>query len=79
MFDADPDAFLVVLGGYLEDSFGRGEQNIRDEGLGGDGQVVQPSAAESGNCSPPGNEVASLPRTGEIDGHLSPGGWSIHA
>ena len=78
MFDGDTEDFIVVYGLYFEDTFSCGEQDIRNDGFGGDGQLVQPSAAESSDGSPPGYKVASLARAGEVSGHLSPVGRGIH-
>jgi len=78
MFDGDPEHILVVFRFYFEDSFSRREQDVRNDGFGGDGQVVQSSAAESSDGAPPGHEVAGLPRAGEVHWHLSPVGQSIH-
>src|SRR5215216_6402525 len=78
MFDGDTEDFIVVYGLYFEDTFSCGEQDIRNDGFGGDGQLVQPSAAESSDGSPPGYKVASLARAGEVSGHLSPVDRGIH-
>ena len=71
MRDRHLQDFLVDYGLYFEDTFSHGEQDIRDDGFGGDGKVVQPSAAEPRDGAPPGDEVAGLPRAGEVRGHLS--------
>src|SRR5919112_3928221 len=78
MFDRDPDRYIIVFGLYFEDAFWCGEQNIRDDGFGGDGQLVQPSAAESGTGAPPGYEVAGLTRAGQVEGYFSAVDRGIH-
>ena len=79
MPDGDPEAFLVDYGLYFQDTFSHGEQDIRNHGFGGDGKLVQPSAAEPRDGTPPGDKVAGLTRAGEVDGHLSLVGRGIHS
>src|ERR687890_2836325 len=78
MFDRDPDRYIIVFGLYFEDAFRCGEQNIRDDGFGGDDQLVQPSAAESGTGAPPGYEVTGLARAGQVERYFSAVGRGIH-
>ena len=78
MFDEDPEYFLIVFGLYLEDSFACGEQDIRNDGFGRDGQIVQPSAAKSSDGAPPDDKVASLACASKVSRHLSPVGRGIH-
>ena len=78
MIDRDSDDFLVVYGLYFEDAFSCGEQDVRDYGFGGDGQVVKPSAAEPRDGTTPGDKVAGLAHAGQISGHLSPVARGIH-
>ena len=78
MFDRDSDDFLVVYGLYFEYTFSHREQDVRDYGFGGDGQLVQPSAAEPRDGAPPDDKVAGLACASEVSGHLSPVGRGIH-
>src|SRR5215210_127971 len=79
VFDGDPDRYIVVFGLHFEDSFWCGEQDIRDDGFGGDGQLVQPSAAESRNGAPPAYEVTGPARAGQVDGYFFAVGRGIHS
>lgn len=49
-----------------------GEEDVGEGGFGGDGQVVEPSAAQSGYGGPPGDEVAGFSGSGQVRrDHLS--------
>ena len=56
---------------YLEHARVRGEKDVGEEGLSGDGEVVQPPPAQPGHCPPPGDKVAGLPGAREIRRDLS--------
>jgi hypothetical protein len=68
----DPHLQGVVrtLGLDLEHAFVRGEKNVGEDGLGCDGQIVEPPPAEPGHGTGPGDKVASLPDAREIRRHL---------
>jgi serine protease Do len=78
MFDSNSQDSLVVYGLYFQDTFSRGEQDICNNGFGCDGQLVQPSAAEPRDGTPPGDKVAGLACAGKVNGHLSLVGRGIH-
>src|SRR5215211_6555461 len=64
----DPHLESIVreAGLYLEYDPLRGEEDVGEDGLGGDGEVVEPPPAQPGHGTPPGDEVASLSGAGEI-------------
>ena len=69
--DGDPDGVAGSFGLYLENATLAGEEDVGEDGLGGDGKVAQGTTTQPGNGSRPRDEVTGFASAGKFHRELS--------